>query len=488
MKIRLALVLAIILGAGTSACASAGGSGGPQITGSGAELLTGGERPQQTDHTRAAEQALDQGGDAEAPAEAQAHYERALAAADSAVAEIPNNPLAHRLRALALLRLERYAEAGDAFDRASELRPIYELEDEPLRERIWVDLYQEAAPLVNQGDYEGAAEIFEDANAIYDRRPEAMITLGQLYAQLRRHEESLENLDRAMELMSDTALIEQMDSATVASWEEQANEIPFLRAQVLADWGSVLQGDGQEAAARQRFREAAETFQEIADADPDNLEALRNVATLYMEVGDTAEAFAVYDELMTRPGLDSEDYYVIGVGYYQGDDVTKAADAFRRAAEESPMDRDAIEMWARSLLEDSLYAEVTPVAERWIGLDPYSQQAHLILAQSHVRMDNQAAAGDAVRHIETLEVFVENLQLTRFGGGGAQVTGTVRNQQLEAGTAVTLQFIFYDSGGNPLGTVDQTVNAGGEGMAEVFRVEFDSDQQVGGYGYDVRIG
>ena len=64
---------------------------------------------------------------------------------------------------------------------------------------------------------------------------------------------------------------------------------------------------------------------------------------------------------------------------------------------------------------------------------------------------------------------------------------TVANKTLDAGTSVALTFTFYDTAGNSIGTMTETVSVGEQGMSEVFRVEFPSDEMVGGYGYTVTI-
>jgi len=476
MKIRFEFALALAIGLGAAGCASGGGGTGgggatDEIGGAGGGLI--GENPRETENTRAAAEHLELAGGAADDATAQMHYEQALASAEAAVAEDPRNPLAHRQAALANLGLENYEAAAEAFDTAAELRPLYEFEDQGVRERVWIDLYQQAAPLVQQGDYEGAAAIFEDANTIYSDRPEAMITLGQIYAQMRDHDRALENLDQALAII-DSASVEELDSATVASWQEQREELPLLRAQILADAG--------------RFEEAVTAFRGIAADDPEDVGARRALAGLLLQSGDTAGAFEVYDSLLARPELAHEDYYNIGIGFYQGDAYERAAEAFGQAAEELPQDRDALEMWARSLQLDSAFAEVPPVADRWIELDPYSQNAYLILAQAVNQLGDQTRAREAIQRIDELQVQVTDLQISRFDGGGAEVSGSVSNKTLEPGTAVTLEFTFYGESGSPMGTATANVSVGGEGMSEIFRVEFDSAQPVGGYGYDLTVG
>ncbi len=477
MKIRYGLVLAMTLGLGLVGCASGGGgSGGGGLDAILAQGEGTGEPPRETPNTEAAEQALEAASEAEEDgddAQARMHYQQALTAANAAVAEDETNPLAHRLAGLAELGLENYEAAGRHFDRAIELRPVYEFQLVETRENAWIDLYQEATPFVQSGDYEGAVEYFENADAIYQGRPEAMITLGQIYAQLRQHDESVENIDAAL-AFRDTEMYSVVDSATQAGWDEQMEGLPLLKAQVLADGG--------------RFEEAVVMYEDLSAQDPANVDLKRGHAAILMELDRQDEAFAIYDEMMNMPGLSPGDLFSIGVGFYQGSDYALAAQAFGRAAEVSVNDRDALEMWARSLQLGEMFAEVPPVAERWLELDPNSQNAWLILAQSANQSGDTETTQEAVQAVEALEASVQDLQMTRFGNGGASVTGSLINKSLDAGASVTMRFTFYDNSGSPIGTVTETVSVGDVDMAEIFQLQFDSTEQVGGYGYQLTTG
>ncbi len=477
MKIRSGLVLAIATGFALGGCASGGGGG----TGSSMDDILSaaggaGLNPRNTDNTRAAQSALgnaEDAADAGNTDEARSFYASAAQSAELAIAEDPQNPLAFRLAAMAAMGLEDYETASENFDKAQELRPVYEFDFVTIREAKWIDLYQEATPFVQAGDYEAAATYFEQANAVYKGRPEAMITLGQIYAQLREHDKSVENIDMAIAFISDTERLASADSATAAGWQEQVAELPMLRAQVLADAG--------------RFEEAVGTYREMSAADPGNVDLKRGLAAILTEMGNNAEAAAIYEEMLQMPGLSSEDFFSIGVGFYQASDYGRASNAFAGAARASVNDRDAIEMWARSLQLDSMYAEVPPVAERWIELDPNSQNAWLILAQASNEAGNQADTQRAIQAVDALDVNVNDLTLRRFGNGGGAVGGSVINKKLQDGQNVTLRFTFYSNDGTPIGTVTETVAVGAAGMAEVFQVQFDSAETVGGYSYRLSV-
>ena len=471
MKIRDGLVLALALGLGLTGCASGGGGGSTPETGpaGGANLLAQGERPRDTENTRAAEDHLEAAEGAGSPEAAAPHYEQAMQSAQAAVTEDPTNPLAHRLAAFAALGLEDYETAGEHFERAQELRPIYEIELAPVQEQAYIDLYQASSPYLQSGEYMQAAELLEDANTIYPERPEALVTLAQIYAQERQHDLAIERIDEAIAFFDDSERMAEVDPETAAAWQEQAEGLPLMRAQVLADAG--------------RFEEAVGTYRQIAEEDPSNIAVTQDLAAILMQMGNEAEALEVYESLLARPSLTPQDYYRIGVGFYQAEDYGRAAEAFGEAAEQSRMDRDAIEMWARSLQLDSAYAAVPPVAERWVELDPASQIAITVLAQAVNAAGDAARAGEIIRRVDTLPISVDDLQMRRFDGG-AQVTGTVSNKTLQQGSSVTLDFTFYGTSGNEIGTATQQVQVGAPGMSEVFQVEFDSPEPVGGYGYE----
>ena len=298
MQIRFGLVLAMVFGFALTGCASGGGGGGGMsaISGAGAGL-----NPRDTDNTRAAEDAIEAAEEAMDPADADDLFAQAKQFAEMAIQEDTLNPLAYRLAGVASIGTDDYEDAGAYFDKAIELRPLYEFDLVSVRERAWIDLYQEGTPFVQQGDYETATQYFEWANAIYDGRPEANVILGQIYAQLREHDAAIENLDAAL-AFADSETMAQADSATAASWQDQLEPLPLLRAQVLADAG--------------RFEQAVGTYRQMSAARPDDVELKRGLAAILMEMGNEVEATAVYMEMMDMPGLDSETLFSIGAGFY----------------------------------------------------------------------------------------------------------------------------------------------------------------------------
>jgi len=472
---RTTVALAAILMA-LSGCASGGGGGSSSggdldVEGLMAEArdVERGEDPRNTDNTRAAQDHLDAAGDADDPAQKRTHYQAALTSAQAAIAEDARNPLAYRLAGLADLGLGDFQAAGAAFDQSEELRPIYEFENIGVREQAYIDEYQEATPFLNSGDYDQAAVHLENASAIYHGRPEADITLAQIYASQRDHDRALAKIDAVEAFLSSDAM-DNIDDEMAANWRSQTENFPLMRAQVLADAG--------------RFEEAVATYRELVAQDPDDVAMQQDLGAILMQMGNTDEALQVYGRLLDRPGLNSDDLSRIGLGFYQADQYEQAAQALERAATVSPKDRDAIEWWARALYADSAWTELPPVVNRWVELDPQSQQALAILAQAANSAGNTQLAAQTVQRIQALEFSVDNLQMRR-GPTGADVSGSASNRTRPQGSTVTLMFTFFGEDGAQLGTVNQTVTLGAEGMSEVFQLRFDSDQYVGGYSYTV---
>jgi tetratricopeptide (TPR) repeat protein len=432
-----------------------------------------GERPQDTDYTEDAEDAIEDAEDEDDEAKRRQYYETAMTAAQAEIAENSNNPLGHRLAALAALGLEQYADAGAHFDHAEDLYPLYEFEDRGLREQTWIDLYQVGSPLVSAGDYEAASVVFENAHAIFQGRPEVMVTLAQLYGSLGNFERSIELIEEVDVFMNSEAVAAE-DSATVAGWQDQASVLPLLHAQTLAASG--------------RSAEAADAYRTLSEADPSNMEYTRNLATVLMDSGDEAGALEVYAELLSQPGLSGPDLFAIGVGFYQANDYVNAVRAFSQAVELNATDRDSAEMWARSLLLDERFADIPAVAEQWVALDPNSQNAYLIWAQAANTNGDTEATQRTMSMAQDMEVAVDQLQLQRFGAGGGNVSGNVVNKTLEEGTSVTLTVTFFGTSGSRIGTVTSSVTLGAADMVELFDAQFDSTEQVAGYSYELTVG
>lgn len=160
MRLRLGLVLAMGLAvAGACAPASSGPGGGgqtaPQLEG---QEIPEGIPPRNNEHTRAAGEALEAAQELEEAeetdrTEVRRHYEQALEAAQAGIQADSTNPLSYLQAGYANLGLGNYAEADRMLAEAQDLHPRYMLQIDPLRERMWIQQYNEAITALEAGEY-----------------------------------------------------------------------------------------------------------------------------------------------------------------------------------------------------------------------------------------------------------------------------------------------------------------------------------------------
>jgi tetratricopeptide (TPR) repeat protein len=475
----------ILAGACAGGGASSGGGGGaasvPALRG---ETLAQGESPRNSDQTRAAADHLQRAVESEAEGDAAAaeqHYRAAVASAEEAIAMDPTNPLAWQQAGIARLGVDDFAGADEAWDEAERLRPVYQLEIDPRRMQAWFDLYNEAVPVLNSGDTQGALELFEGAHRLYDDRPEVMVILGQLYDQSGRTDDAVGMYEMADSII-DSEQFEVVDSATQVNWRDQQESIPVMISQAYL--------------TAQRFEEAAAILEELRADDPGNTTHVRNLAVAYTNLGRTDDAAGLWQDLLSMD-LDPEEAYQAGIGLYTSEDYLNAADAFHSVVEEWPMYRDAAEMWARSLAIYQREAEAAGTApdamrlqemvdagEKWLELDPGSMLAHQLLAGITNSQGNEDRAREVLNTASAMTYSVTDLQMQNLGSAYV-VRGEVLNVAADAGTTVTIEVTFYGANGSSVGSESATVTLPGPEASQVFSVQYQGTG-VTGYTYTTR--
>lgn len=491
MKTRLGIVLATSALIGAGACASGGGStegtASPTANTPGVETLDPGEAPVENEHTEAADNHLEQANEALEEGDegtARTHFQAAAESAEQAIAMQSNNPLPWFQGGLANIGLGNYVAADSMLVRAEDLRPLYGLDILPLREEQWLELYNQAAPLINQAEYEAAAELLENAHVMYQERPEVMLILGQIWAQQGRYEDAIPLLEQGLEAVRSDEMREGADEETLASWDQQAAGVPVVLAQSLVN--------------AERYEEGVELFRELLAEDPDNLEYRQTLANVFVQMEMPDSAAAIYNDLLNQPGMSAEGMYQLGIGLYQIEQYGEAATAFQRATTEAPRDRDAAEMWARSLqmahppgeeegagTPEATLEELLEASELWLELDPYSQNAYIITAQTANRLGDVQRANELIGEADLLPVIMEDLQIQVGLEGGAAVRGMLRNSSMEPGATVTVEFTFFGDGTTPLGSESITVELPAVDANQSFEVVLESQEPIRGYTYSI---
>lgn len=475
MKVRYGLALATVALIFGTGCASGGGgapsgaSAGPTLPGG--ELLEEGTPPRDNSYTRAADLYLTQAQSTAEEAEAAQRWQQGLESALAGIEADPENPKSYFQAGLAYVGLEDYLAADSMLTKAEEIHPRYILETEPWRERGWVAAYNDAIVPMGSGDMEAAAELFEMADALYGKRPEAKLQLASLYSRMDRLDDAVSIYRSTMALLEETREEQMMDSIGGPAWQQH--------------WEIASSGLGQVLMMGERFDEASQLYGELLAEDPDNITMLGNLANVLSELGQVDSVRALYDQLLSMTDPGERDLFNAGVGLYQIEDYDRAASAFRQAADQNDFNRDAVLNLAQTLSISEDFEGLIPVARRLLEMDPRNALGWIFLTRALSETGDTEGANEVFTEYQAIGYEIEDLRLEPDPSGGAVVTGQLKNTSLEPGTAITLRFTFGGEGGTAIGNLDINVSAPAVEQFEVFRAEFVSTEMVTGYIYEV---
>ncbi len=328
-------------------------------------------------------------------------YQEAVDALRNAPGE-EGNPQSQFLLAQAYAGGGSYAAADSAFARTTTLCPGFAAEVEQERLRAWARAYQTGLDSYQSGDTAAAVTSWEQANLIYEGRPDATFNLAVLASERG-------NYDRSVELFEKTlTILEEMPADTSAA----------------------------EMASR--------------------LETRRNAEAGMLNVG--AQRFGAKD--------------------YAG-----AATVFKGLVDLDPNNRDAQYNYALALYQLERWAELTPIAEKVVQIDPLNENAHVILFNAYKNQKQNDQALKVLETSESLPVKLTQVQI-KTSGGQSTLTGTVEGNKASAGTPVQLEFTVY-GGGKAIATKQVTVTAPAAGATSTFDIMVDDPTPVNSYSYRV---
>ena len=395
-------------------------------------------------------------------------YQQALAQSLECIQAVPDNPQHYYLAGIAYAGVGDVAGADSMFTRATELYPEYAADVEAAREGAWARYFNAAIDAYNVGKIDKAVQFWEQANQIYNKRPEGFFNLAAVYTQDEQYDKAAAAYREAL------AALERAPSRELTP--EEVAERAESKQTAMTSLGQLL-------IATDRFPEAEQLNRTYLQENPTDVSAQSNLAVVLAKQGKKAEAMQTYESLLTSPNITANDVFSIGVGLFQIEEHARAADAFRRATEMSPNNRDAWYNYANALYAQEKWNEVIPVAQRLLQIDPLNENAALILARAYRDTKQNREALRVLEATEAAPVFVNNLQL-RTSEGRSTVRGTVEPKSARAGTPVQLRFTFFGPSGE-LGTQTVTVTATAAGATANFEAVLQNPTPATGYRYEV---
>jgi tetratricopeptide (TPR) repeat protein len=351
----------------------------------------------------------------------------------------PNNAQLWLFRGQAAAGLNRFEMAHEALEKALQLNPEYAEEIESDREAAWISAFNMGIDLMNEQKFEEAVAMLEMATKLYDKRPEALMNLGSLYAHLDRYDDADRTFLRAVAAI-DGPLTEKLDEEGRASWARLRNLATINRAEILGARGVAAYQDRD-------FKEALRLFGEASKVNPQSRDYLYNVAQ-----ASHARATQLTDERDEAPD--------------------------RAAAINAEL--------------ETLYNEIIAIAPRVMEFDPNNELTWLLVARAQRgRADLLPEAERAPLQQKTLEALQKQQELKfvldeiyiRPEAGKQVLTGHFKNVSLEAGAAARVQFMVLGMDGRTLTEETVTLEAPEAGEILEFRLELEVNSEVAGWKY-----
>jgi tetratricopeptide (TPR) repeat protein len=394
--------------------------------------------------------------------QAEQMYRRALDMALEGMQTDTTNAVYYFIAAQAHAGLGDYEAADRLFRRAEEIYPAYELEIDPAREQAWAMAFNRGIEAYQAGDLATAERAWLQANQIYDRRPEAFLNLAIVRTQGENYDGAAEAYRGALDA------IERRPARALT--EEEVQERAETRAVVLENYSQLL-------VFRERFAEAERLYREILERTPGDVAAQSMLAMVLARQDRQDEARQIYDRLLAAPDLQPGDLFSVGVGLFNAQDYARAAEAFRRVTDLQPHNRDAWYNYLNALYAQEAHADLIPVGQRVLEIDPLNVNVYRIMAQAYRQTRQSPRALDMLERAEALPVYVTDIQF-RPGEQRTVLRGMIEGKQAAAGSPVQLEFTFFGPEG-AIGTRTVTVNAPAAGATANFEVVHDGAPATG---------
>jgi tetratricopeptide (TPR) repeat protein len=398
----------------------------------------------------------------------QNRVDRALALSLEGIAADSTNPIHYFLAGVSHARLGNYASADSMFDVAERIYPAYEQQVEPEREAAWVLAFNAGIEAFDGGDWEGTAESWMQATAIYDLRPEAHLNLASILAADGRYPEAIEVYQEGLRGL-------EKAPATRALGDVDLQERGRARADMEEGLLALL-------LSTNRFAESEPLLRARLEQNPEDVGLRTAMGAVLAGIGRESEAHAIYSDLLADSTLDQTELFNLGIQFFRAEHYTEAAESFRRLTEEQPSSRDAWFNYANSLFAAEAWEPLARVGSRLVQLDPLGENARLVTARAQLEVGDRAAALASMEEADAAPIYVESLQMQR-SASATTIFGRVVGNAADAGEVVTLRFTFYDERGRTVASQMLYVDAPGTGEGREFEVRL--DRVASAYSYRV---
>ena len=358
------------------------------------------------------------------------------------------------LAANAYLQLRDLVGADSMLTTLVEVAPQCDEQAQRMRFGAWVDQFNAGIEALRQGDSSTGLERFETANLI-NRDARSLAYAGQIYQQGGEEAKAIELYEMALDAGGADEIV-RTASINLATLKQQAGDV-----------------DG-----------ALEIYEEYSSANPDDVLGRLNFAIALMNAERADEAQAIFSELMNRDDLTFNQWSQVGIGLYRAQNFARAAEAFERAYELNPHNKETLENLANAHYQAERYEELLPLAEALLERYPLERVPYNLVANSHRELGNSARALELLEQRDALPVEVLRSQITPMDGGLYSIDGEAMTRTAEAGTTLSIPFTLVDEAGAEVMTETLQLTVPAEGEVVEFSLQVETDTPIAGFNYE----
>ncbi|HEY0674461.1 MAG TPA: hypothetical protein VGD27_19450 [Longimicrobiales bacterium] len=378
------------------------------------------------------------------PAEKRQFLEQALPPLREAMQKNPDNGRVWLMSGSVYAGLGQYAAADSAFDRALQLHPPYAEQIDSERHIAWESAFNVAVGFINEQKIDEGIRALEEAELLYDHRPEAKYYLGLFYSQRQEHDKAERALNAAVTAVNGP-IRPKLPAASAAEWDRMATNARIRLSNVRAMRGAAMYDTQKFDSAGVLFRHA----RQMNAASRDHL--FNQLQALY------ARALEL--------------------------------DKQRADGKSAALNQQA----------QTIYSSVLALTDSLRTVDPrnediffFSSRAHKVLSELTTEAAARTKHMNALRAVNTeyeqLPFLVTDIQIAE-GDSTATVSGNVQKKRMPAAGSATIVFELLGFDGKPLGSAPITVAVPANTAADAklpFKAEIPAREPVAGWKYRIQ--
>ncbi|KAF0192298.1 MAG: TPR repeats containing protein [Gammaproteobacteria bacterium] len=350
------------------------------------------------------------------------HYAEGLRYIEQSVEQVPNN------LALRLILADVYDKGGLTEKAAKELQSILDAAPgtPPASEAEIRLTLLTSKQLISQGHPETSLEMLSGQVKRYPAEPRLMNYFGIALMVANRLDEAEKVFEALLELQPNDAPAHLNIALVYGSLNQMERAVPHLTRVMelapgtgLADKAAARLGmyRGKQALDSGGYEEALKQFRDVVAIDPGNLLAYLGIATIHHQSGNTADAEALYRQILDASPDQLDARLRLGRLYAETNRPDKAIAEFEAIAKhggDQPQVQQAHEVLvgllvstANGYVADGKIDEGIVLYEKVVQYDPDSPEGHRrlgLLLQSRFRLDDARQQFEEMARIQPLEV------------------------------------------------------------------------------------